>query len=308
MGMFQERYGRKFGVSKLLALSALATLAIAGISQTTHAALVASDNARNYATSSGGWSAGGAYNLGSGFGGWTFSANPASNSGSAGAFLADTTTLGHTPPIATSGYSWGVYANGGSGNSNINITRGFLPGVGSSATVGTLRDGQTFSIALASDGITNSNAAFGFNLQEAGGAKTPFTLKYQGGGADAMTLIDASGSYSVSGVDFTDLSAGINVSFTLGGPVAGGNQDYTLGIDSVSGTTLASHSGQISGVLNQFEVFDTNTQGNGYFNSVTVAGTPVVPTPLPATFGLVLAGGIALATMGLNRRRSNIKA
>jgi|GEM_PF-3601258 len=308
MGMFQERYGRKFGVSKLLALSALATLAIAGISQSSHAALVASDNAGNYGTSTGGWSAtGGADNLGSGFGGWTFSANP--NGGSAGAFLANTTSLlGANPPIATSGNSWGVYANGGSGNSNINITRGFLPGVGSSATVGTLRDGQTFSIDLASAGVGGSGSAFGFNLQEAGGAVTPFTLKYQAGGSDAMTLIDASGSYTVSGVNFSDLSAGINVSFTLGGSAAGGNQNYTLSIDNTSGTSLATHSGVVSGALNQFEVFDTNTAGNGYFNSIAVTGSPISATPLPATFALVLAGGIALATMGLNRRRSNIKA
>lgn len=304
MGMFQKNHRRNLKVVRLLALPALAALAVAGMSQSSQAALVASDNAGNYATA--GWStSGGAENLGTGFGGWTFSPNP--NGGSAGAFLADTATLlGQTPPIATRGDSWGVYANGGSGNSNINITRGFLPGVGSSATVGTLRDGQTFSIDLASDGITNSNAAFGFNLQGSGGTNTPFTLKYQGGGADAMTLIDAAGGHSI-GVDFADLSAGINVSFTLGGTVANGNQDYSLAIDSISGSSLATYSGEVSGALNQFEVFDTNTSGNGYFNSVAVAGTPIVPTPVPATLGLVLAGGIGLAGMRMKRRHHNIQ-
>ena len=305
MGMFQKNHGKNLKVLQLLALPALAALAVTGMSQSSQAALVASDNAGNYATD--GWTAAGAKNLGTGFGGWTFSPNPASNGGSAGAFLADTTTLnGQTPPIATSGDSWGVYANNGSGNSNINITRGFLPGVGSSATVGTLRDGQTFSIALASAGISNSNAAFGFNLQGSGGTNTPFILKYQSGGADAMTLIDAAGGHSI-GVDFADLSAGINVSFTLGGTVANGNQDYSLAINSISGSTLATYSGQVSGDLNQFEIFDTNTQGNGYFNSIAVAGTPIVPTPLPATVGLVLAGGIGLAGMRMKRRYRNIR-
>ena len=186
MGMFQKNHRRNLKVVRLLALPALAALAVAGMSQSSQAALVASDNAGNYATA--GWStSGGAENLGTGFGGWTFNPNPASNGGSAGAFLADTTTLnGQTPPIATGGDSWGVYANNGSGTSNINITRGFLPGVGSSATVGTLRDGQTFSIDLASDGVGGSTSAFGFNLQESGGATTPLTLKYQGGGTTSL--------------------------------------------------------------------------------------------------------------------------
>ncbi len=296
MGMLQKNHGKNMKLARLLALPALAALAVIGMSQNSRAALVASDNASNYTTSD--W---GTASKGTGFGSWAFKAN--ANGGSAGTYL-DTSSKG----IATSGDSWGVYANNGNGTSNINITRAFLPGVGSLATVGTLRDGQSFNIALESDGISNANAAFGFNLQGTGGTATPFTLKYQAGGTDAMTLTDASGSYSISGVNFADLNAGINVSFTLAGPVAGGNQDYSLSIDKTSGTSLATHSGMVSGALNQFEIFDTNTSGNGYFNSVAVTGTPVSAAPIPASFGLVLAGGLGLAGMALSRRRSRAQA
>ena len=295
MGMLQKNHGKNMKLARLLALPALAALAVIGMSQNSRAALVASDNASNYTTSD--W---GTASKGTGFGSWTFEAN--ANGGSAGTYL-DTSSKG----IATSGDSWGVYANNGNGTSNINITRAFLPGVGSLATVGTLRDGQGFDIALESDGISNANAAFGFNLQGTGGT-TPFTLKYQGGGTDAMTLIDASGSYSITGVNFADLNAGIDVSFTLAGSVAGGNQDYSLSIDNTSGTSLATHSGMVSGALNQFEVFDTNTSGNGYFNSVAITGTPVSAAPIPASLKLALAGGLGLAVMALSRRSSRMQA
>ena len=123
-----------------------------------------------------------------------------------------------------------------------------------------------------------------------------------------MTLIDASGSYSITGVNFADLNAGIDVSFTLAGSVAGGNQDYSLSIDNTSGTSLATHSGMVSGALNQFEVFDTNTSGNGYFNSVAITGTPVSAAPIPASLKLALAGGLGLAVMALSRRSSRMQA
>ena len=83
MGIFQERCGRKLRVSKLPALSALA---IAGISKTTQAALVASDNAGNYA-----------YILGSSFSGQ----NGGSNSD---VLFADLSIISSVPPPASFGF------------------------------------------------------------------------------------------------------------------------------------------------------------------------------------------------------------
>jgi hypothetical protein len=294
MGMLQ-RIHEKAGVSKVLTLAAMGVFAIAGISQQSHAALVATDNAGNY-SSTNPWD-NGSNSTGSNFGDWNFSAN--ANGGAAGTYL-DTSNKA----IATVGNTWGVYANGGNGTSNINISRGFLTATG--AAGGTLRDGQTFLIEMESDGIGSGGNAFGFNLQTMSGSTvtTPFTLKYQSGGTDAMTVIDASNptGYSLSGVTFSDLNGGIAAFVTLGGFVPGGNQSYTLVIDNNAGNQLVSYSGQLAGALNQFEGFDTNTTGNGYFNNITITGSPVVATPTPASFGLVLAGGIGLAGLAIRRR------
>lgn len=312
MGMFQERYGRKFGISKLLALSALATLTIAGINQTTHAALVASDNAGNYTLTQ--WTGTTPPNQGTGFQGWNIATE---GSGSAGIYLATGIGAGGAIGTGSSNNSWGVYANDGGTTGNtgfIQIDRSFTNAA--NAGVGKLDPGQTFSIALSSDGV-NSPYAIGFNLQSTGSTyESVFQMIFAGGNSD-MQINDGSGSYTLTNVPFSAFGTGsgeqggIVANITIGSAVAGGGYNYSLAVTNAARTTTyqtVSGRKTSSGQINQFQVFDSNAGPNMYFNSIAVTGSPISATPLPATFALVLAGGIALATMGLNRRRSNIKA
>ncbi|MHB1768317.1 MAG: hypothetical protein ACYCUV_10780 [Phycisphaerae bacterium] len=310
MGMFQERYGRKFGVSKLLALSALATLALAGICQTTHAALVASDNAGNYTSSQ--WTGTTPPSQGTGFQGWSVS-----QSGTSGLFLASSSNNAGgpnsivPPPPSTSSNIWGVYANNGG---LIQIDRSFTNAANTG--VGKLDPGQTFSIALSSDGV-NSPYAIGFNLQSTGDTSQYLFQMIFAGGNNDMQINDGSGSYTLSGVPFSDFGTGsgdqggIVANIEIGSALAGGGYNYNLTVTNAAGTTTyqtVSGRKTSSGQINQFQVFDSNAGSNMYFNNIAVTGSPISAVPLPATFALVLAGGIALATMELNRRRCNIKA
>ena len=314
MGMFQERYGKKIGVSKLLALSALATLAIAGISQTTHAALVASDNAGNYTSTE--WSGTTAYDQGTRFQSWTLATQ---GNGSAGIYLAAGTGAGSGGAIGTgsSSNSWGVYANDGgtTGKSGfIQIDRSFTNAANTG--VGKLDPGQTFSIALSSDGV-NSSYAIGFNLQSTGNTSQYLFQLIYADGNPGMQINDGSGSYSLSNVPYTDFltasgdQGGIVANITIGSAVAGGGYNYSLAVTNAARTTTyqtVSGRKTSSGQINQFQVFDSNAGPNMYFNNIAVTGSPISAVPLPATFVFVLAGGIGMAAMGLNRRRSNIKA
>jgi hypothetical protein len=314
MGVFQNPHGKRSGNWKILALSAMAALAVAGISQTTHAALVASDNAGNY--SSGQWSGTQAYDQGTGFQSWYLSQ---SGSGPSGLFLASPSNNAGgpnsivPPPPSTSKNIWGVYANNGNNANNSGFIQIYRSFTNSTKTgVGKLDPGQTFSIALSSDGVS-SLYAIGFNLQSTGEtSQYLFQMIFAGGNAD-MQISDGSGSYTLSGVPFSAFGTssvdqgGIVANVTIGSAVAGGGYNYSLTVTNAAGTTtLQTVSGRktLPGQINQFQVFDSNAGSNMYFNNIAVSGSPVVATPAPASFGLVLAGGIGLAGLAIRRRAS----
>ncbi|MGC9261349.1 MAG: hypothetical protein ACP5I8_14885 [Phycisphaerae bacterium] len=303
MGMLQEVHGKKLGVSKLLALSALAALAIAGISQTTHAALVASDNAGNY--TSGQWTGSNtAYDQGTGFQTWRIS-----QSGTSGLFLANPSDNkgGPNDIVPPSGSNiWGVYANANNNNGgSIQIDRSFTNAADTG--VGKLDPGETFSIALSSDGVSNGGA-IGFNLQSSGSTSGYLFQMIFAGGSSYMQINDGSVStpYTLSSVPFSDFgtlsgdNGGIVANITIGSAVAGGGYNYSLTVTNAAGTTTyqtVSGRQTSAGAINQFQVFDSNAGSNLYFNNIAVA------VPTPATAGLVLAGGIGLAAVLLNNRR-----
>ena len=302
MGVLQKVYRKKLGASRLLALSALAALAIAGISQTTRAALVATDNAGNYTSSE--WTGSNtAYDQGTGFQSWSIT-----QSGTSGLFLASPSNNSGGPNniVPPSGSNiWGVYANSGG---SIQIDRRFTNAADTG--LGKLDPGQTFSIALSSDGVGNGGS-IGFNLQSTGDtSQYLFQMIFVGNTSD-MQINDGSGSYTLSSVPFSDFGTfsgdkgGIVANITIGSAVAGGGYNYSLAVTNAAGTTTyqtVSGRKTSAGQINQFQVFDSNAGPNLYFNNIAVA------VPAPATVGLVLAGGIGLAGMRMKRRHRNIQA
>ena len=270
MGMFQERYGKKIGVSKLLALSALATLAIAGICQTTHAAVVASDNAGNSpyipnASFSG-------QNGGLGFGAWSVTNN------SGGNFISNDNWGGITP--------WfDIYNDAGQ---QTTATRP-LDSV--------LSSGETLSFDLVLNNA-QTGASVGFFLADSGG--TGLLTYYQDGNSATEGFIaDASGTTSGIGVPYNYQSVDL-MAITLTSTTT-----YNFYVNN----TLA-HSGTISdatGGIARLNFFDNNGGSNSdvQFTNLSIVSAAV---PIPASFGLVLAGGIGLAVMAIRRRSAAAKA
>ena len=289
MGMLQQVHGKKLGVSKLLALSALATVAIAGIGQTTRAALVASDNAGN-STYSSGWS-NGSNSLNSGFGSWSLTATGPN----AGFFIGSSTDNDNgnllpagdaadiNTPDNSTGNAWGMYANSGS---LATATRDF--------TGGDLGVGQSFSLAF-DNGNIQTGSSDTLSLLDSSGSTTLFQFGFAGGMSDYFCT-DAGSTAADTGVGFTYF--GLDTVFTL---TTASTYSFTITpIDTaISAKTIT---GTINDSIAGFQAVDDNAgSGSGsnfYINSVAVSAVPI-----PATLGLVLAGGLGLAVMRLNNRR-----
>jgi hypothetical protein len=286
MGMLQRIHGKKLGLSKILASSALTALAIAGTSQTTHAALVATDNAAASAYS-GGWSNGS--NGGSGFGEWSLS-----GSSTSGFFVGSSTEndngnallAGDTSDIDTAGNAWGMYANSGT---SATAARDF--------TGGALAVGQSFSLAYDNGNIATGSADV-FNLIDSSN-NTLFQFGFAGGASNYF-YSDATSIAADTGIGFTYF--GLDTVFTLTSATT-----YSFTMTPID-TSLASKTitGTISGNITGFSAVDDNAgSGSGsnfYINSAEVLAAPSSAVPTPASFGLVLAGGIGLAGLAIRRR------
>ncbi len=295
MGMLQQVHGKKLGVSKLLALSALAAVAIAGIGQTTRAALVASDNAGN-STYSSVWSNGS--NGGTGFGAWSLT----TTGSSAGFFIGSSTVNDNSnllptgdaadinTPDNSSGSAWGMYANS---SSLATATRDF--------TGGDLGVGQSFSLAF-DNGNIQSGSSDTLSLLDSSGS-TLFQFGFVGGLSDYF-YTDYTSTAADTGIGFTYF--GLDTVFTL---TSLSTYSFTITpIDTaISAKTIT---GTINGPIIGFQAVNDNAgSGDGsnfYINSAAISAAPSSAVPLPATFGLVLAGGLGLAAIGLNRRRLKV--
>lgn len=264
------------------------------------AANSAFDGAVNYAPSS--WSTS-PPNDGSGFGPWNISVVNNFGPPYAGTYL------NGGGAVATGGYSFGTYANNAQGTTypSINLARPFTvnpSGYQDPSGLGTLYN-QTVSVSLASDGVGNGNSgppnsAFGLSLQtgQGAGATSVLTLEYVGTQAnDNMVLIDNNGTDNTTvPVNFGNLNSGITVSVNVGSNPDGLNP-YTLTVTPFAGgPALFTYSGDTTGPIQQLDVFDSNTTGNGYFNDLQV--TPEL-LPEPSTFVMLGMGGIGF----LLRRR-----
>ncbi len=268
----------KLNLSTILALGLSASGAFAAAN--------AYDTAANY---SGGWSDVTSPNLGSGFGAWTITDNNA-NPPYAGTYL-DLATYGNPDTVVsgTPSSSWGTYANGGSGNGFINLTRAFNTGGGSASLLN-----QTFSVAYNSSGIGNAGQFVALNLG------TAFSLGYAGGGADNMTLSVDGGTANPIAVNYAALAAGINFSLTVTGPANSSTEGYSLSVSPFAGgPALYSGSGTFdSSAYNtsSFTFSDNNTANNQYFNNLSITAVPEPTT-------LALLGLSGLATLVAARRR-----
>ncbi len=291
MGTLQKNHRKNLRVVRLIVLPSLATLAIADMSQSLHAALVASDNAGNSPYVAG--SSFDAQNGGSGFGAW----NLYTSGGTAG-FLVGSSTQndnGNTPPagvagdINTGGKAWGMYA---AAHAYAIATR--------SLTGGALVAGQSISLAF-----DNGSVAYGgsdvFRLLD--GSDSLFQFGFTGG-AQNYSYIDAAANVESTNVPLTYL--GLNTLFTLTSATT-----YSFTITPIGDAQIAPQtiSGKISGEITGFDAGDygagSGSGSNFYINSVAVSNSPV---PLPPSLDLVLAGGLGLAGMALSRRRSRMQA
>jgi hypothetical protein len=251
------------------------------------AAANANDTAANY---SGGWSDLISPNLGSGFGAWTIVDNNA-NPPYAGTYL-DLATYGN-PDMVVSGTpssSWGTYANGGSGNGFINLTRAFNTGGGSASLLN-----QTFSVAYNTSGIGGTGQSIGL------GVGTAFSLGYAGGGADNVTLSVDGGVANPIAVNYANLAAGINLSLTITGPANSPTEGYSLSISPFAGgPAIYTGSGTFNSAVyntSSFTLADNNTANNQYFNNLSITAVPE-----PTTLALAGLGGIATLVAASRRK------
>ncbi len=300
----------KGNMGTLALVLATATAGIALRAGVSGAAMIASDNASNYTATS---FTNGA-NGGSGFSPFDIVTTNNNSPPYAGTYLSvggkniatSTGTTAGSPNTAKAAF--GVYANTPSTTATpaVNVLRDFVASSGSG--LGTLRAGQTFSVALQSNGVGGgTNASDGFALQNGAGvgATTLFSLAYNGANAtDDMQITDKNGTVNAGAVTggggaipFADLGNGLNASFTLGTSTALGTP-YTLTVSPATGNTSftapQTYTGTVANsAINQVNLFTVNTSGNGYFNSLAV-GAATAPIPEPATLGLLGVGAVAL--------------
>ena len=288
----------------MLIAAASSLLATVGVSS---AAEIASDNAGNYSSSQ--FDSPIVPNQGSGFQNWYVTITNNNNPPYAGLTL-DTSNKS----IAVNNNSWGTYGNWGTAtnpdssiNPTVNLYRPLLGDNGSGN--GSLEVGQTISWAVQSDGITGSNAtdvnsAIGVALQNGitsasnpAGGSSVFVFEYgnlPSEGDSALLYDGVGGNHQVStGITQAQVKAGLKMALTLTSTTS-----YNFTVDSTTGTQLYIHSGTISAAINQFDLFDINTSGNGYFNSLAVSS----PTPEPTSLAMLGAGVLRLLALPRRKR------
>ncbi len=230
-------------------------------------------------------------NNGTGFGAW--SVNVQNNDGPpyAGTFLAG---AGDTPIVDGSGNAWGVYANSAQGNTlpAVTFTRPFTAGVSGSSS---LFD-QTFSFRLGTAGVGPGQGLL------SAGVGSAFLLQYNGAGADNLLLSIDGGTANGTGVGFTAINAGLNISLAVSGALNSPTENYALTIASLSNTLCSLQSGTFdSSAFNtsQFQFGDANTTGNGYFNSLNMT---VESVPEPSSVAIFAMSGFGML-MAFRRRK-----
>ncbi len=300
------------------------------------AAMLASDNAANYSATASAtnlWPNGtSTANGGQGFGAWSFN-NQNPGSSYAGEYLAiPSYTWPTTENIASGGgYIWGLYS-GGQSTGNIPSAaayRAFENAAGSG--LGTLRSGQTFSVAasvrtnnnalgIGTTGQGSTPASIGISLLTFGStANTPVWIvnfselpantgaNTTGNTALETSITDASGTQNyIQGVSANALSingliGGVNLAFSLG---AGNTYSFTIS-PATGNTSLSSpiaYTGSISGAINGAGLMDSMSADDAIFNSMAITATTATPEPATASLlALALGAGLVMRRKCLRR-------
>jgi hypothetical protein len=262
-----------------------ALLALGYSADSLFAAATASDTAGNYLST---WGSS-PPNGGSGFGAWNVNVENNSGPPYVGTYLAG---AGDTPIVDGSGNAWGTYANGAPGNGEILFTRPFTAGPVSG--LASLYD-QTFSFDIGSAGVGPGQGLL------SAGVGNAFSLEYNGSGADNMLLSIDGGTAAGTGVGFSELNAGLTISLAVSGAANSPAEGYTFTIATFSGdAVLFTQSGTFDSSnfnTSQFQFADSNTTGNGYFNTLNITAESV---PEPSILALGVSG---LAALFAFRRR-----
>lgn len=270
---------RKIGVSKLLALSAIAALGIVGMSESVHASNAAMDNAGNqpyFATpgpkTPAGWATG--MNGGTGFGAWSLSAS------TTGGYFVNSATVSNITPF------FDIYDT--STTPNVNTTSATRPFTGGSLAVG-----QSVSFDFVLNGAAGGGHV-GFSLVDSS-SNALFQFEQAGFSSVAGYITDASGTTSGVGVPYNYQTLD-TASFTL-------TSATTYNFD-VNGSLA--HSGTISDTTGGIDGLTFFVSGAGGGSDVQFTDLAVSAVPAPSTFA-VLAGGLGLAALAA-RRRARSKA
>jgi hypothetical protein len=262
--------------------ASLALLAFGFSGASAFAAATASDTAGNYVSS--GWNSTPANN-GTGFGAWSINVENNDGPPYAGTYLAGS---GNTPIVDASGNAWGTYANSAQGTTlpSVIFTRPFTAGASGSSS---LFD-QTFSFDMGSGGVGPGQGLLSAGIGSA------FLLEYNGlASGDNMFLgVDGATPQSIA-VDFSQLSAGLNVSLAVNGAVNSPAENYIFTITPFAGgAAIFTQSGTFdSSTYNtsQFQFTDSNTTGNGYFNTLNLS---VETVPEPSSIALFGMSGLGM--------------
>jgi hypothetical protein len=251
------------------------------------AANTASDTAANYAAS---WGSA-PPNLGSGFGDWSFVLYNANSPPYVGTYL-DLASYNNSDGALSGGYAWGTYANGGSGDGSIQITRPFTTGASGSSSL----YNQTFSMVIGSAGVGSSpGQALAVNIG------TAFGLSYTGGGADNMMLtVGGGGGPIATPVTFGDINGGLIISLSVSGALNSMTEGYTLALSpAAGGAAYYTTSGTFDASAydtSSLVFIDTNTSNDQFFNNLMI--TAEVPEPS----SLMLLGTSAIGVLAFYRR------
>jgi PEP-CTERM motif len=118
-----------------------------------------------------------------------------------------------------------------------------------------------------------------------------------------MTITDNNGTDNTAvPIDYNNLTNGIIVTVAVGSNADGLNP-YSVTISPAPGnttfTTPVVLTGSENGPIQQADLFDQNTDGNAYFNNLSI--TAEAPVPEPATIGLL---GVSTLFLAARRRRN----
>ena len=236
--------------------------AVGLVGATTHAAMLASDNASNYQGS------GGTTNVwtnvsnspttatepsaGTGFGAWTVVDQQAGSAPYNGSGL--TTFNGTSDPINTNGNSWYMYANNGGNGASPTVARADIY----RAFTSNLGTGQMFTIALQTGSVGSYPAAglpaFGFSLDNgaaaiSAGTSTVPVIVGNGSQTTANTYTDSKAVFSLSFNELGDSSTSANLTSYNGQTNSAGGYILETNI-ATDGTTVSSTSGLTTAELN----------------------------------------------------------